>query len=89
MDPRIWIRIHPKISWIRNTAIKGRSPTRSLLIADPDSGFFADEIQDLSAQRKIFSGECELNFIKICSDGLLVLKKDVFFNFGKWAHVYD
>jgi hypothetical protein len=52
------------MSWIRNTAIKGRSPTRSLLFADPDSGFFADEIQDLSAQKKIFSGECELNFIK-------------------------
>ncbi len=22
MDPRIWIRIHTKISWIRNTAIQ-------------------------------------------------------------------
>ena len=30
-----------------------------------------------------------VEFHKICSDGLLVLKKDVFFNFGKWAHVYD
>jgi hypothetical protein len=27
MDPRIRIRIHPKISWIRNTALKPPGPT--------------------------------------------------------------
>ena len=36
MDPRIRIRIHPKMSWIRNTATSTHKLTNRSSVGDPD-----------------------------------------------------
>ncbi len=36
MDPRIRIRIHPKMSWIRNTAFIYHKELGAVLFSDPD-----------------------------------------------------
>jgi hypothetical protein len=65
MDPRIRIRIHPKMSWIRNTGIKDQA---FRLNADQDSvsGFFSHPESRISKKSKK-EGAGKLNLL--FSDG--------------------
>ncbi len=73
MDPRIRIRIHPKMSWIRNTAIfawwsKDAEPYLVLTDTEPGDPERADPAPDSNPQRwKIHYISCRLRCTFACS----------------------